>query len=333
MVEHDAMEEPDATDPERFHTVRYVSNLFHREQMTGPGITIVLPTYNRSDVLERTVRAYAAQHQITFLYEIIVVNDGSTDATREILARLEKEFSDVLRVYHKVNAGPGAARNLAIREAGGDLILFAGDDVVPSKDMVAHHLRRHAESASKQVAVLGKITWSDEIEMTPFMYWLENGGPQFAYNAVEGGENLPPTMFYTSNLSVPRKLLLEAGSFDERFTAAGWEDVDLGIRLTAAGMAIVYEPVAVGLHFHAVDFKGYVRRTRRAGYFHAMLIHKHGLKEKKRTLIRESLKAVAGQVLRLTPIQTLRHIGYRWSLSWHEYRGMKTFWSEETHHA
>ncbi len=300
--------------------------------MKHSSLSVVVPTYNRTDVLERTIRAYVQQADPPQAYEIIVVNDGSTDGTKNVLDGLAREFPGMLRVLHQQNAGPGMARNRAIYASMNELILFAGDDVVPSRGLVRAHLTRHAAYEQSAIAVLGKIEWSEETETTPFMHWLEHGGPQFAFGSVNDGQDLPPQMFYTSNISVPRAYLLEHGLFDERFRSAGWEDVDLGMRLVKAGMRIIYAADAGASHIHPTDFRAYANRISRIGYYHALLIGKHGLAEKPKRFLAELLKLAVGSVLRRVPVQGLRERGYRWHLSWIEYQSMRRYWRETGRH-
>jgi len=298
--------------------------------MTTLLVSIIIPTYNRSDVLERTLLAFLNQQCASAGLEVIVVDDGSTDDTPSILARISASDRRV-RVIRQANRGPAAARNAGIRESRGILVLFGGDDVVPASHLVETHVHAHARHADAPVAVLGYITWSRELEITPFMQWLESDGMQFGFSSIRDREDVPSEMFYSSNISVRRDFLLSGELFDEGFTAACWEDVDLGLRLRKRGLRIIYEQDAIGHHVHRTDFDRFARRTKTAGYFRAMLVKKHGLAEEKKVFVREVTKWICGTLMRVFGRGRLRRLGYRWSLSWHEYVGMKKFTQKKDH--
>lgn len=311
-------------------------------------VSVILPTYSRADVLERTLRAYLGQ-MTAGEHELLVVDDGSTDSTPELLANVAAESAGVMRFWRQENAGPAAARNRALREATGELVLFAGDDVIPEPDLIAAHLAAHERfgySADKSrsvallgqysagvsgkprgTAVLGRIQWHPELELTPFMRWLEKDGAQFAYGgSLPDGIVLPPEMHYTSNLSVPRALLPPDPVFDERFRAACWEDVDLGFRLARSGVTLQYAAGAKAWHWHPMDLAGARRRAERAGYYRAMMHAKHGIKAERRVRWWEWIKRMKAPALRVMPVGAVRRLGFRWSLAWADMVGYERFW-------
>lgn len=290
-----------------------------------------MPTYQRPDVLQRTITAYCRQAAAAGGIELLIVDDGSTDSTPLLLDSLRGEYPEFITIFRQEKKGPAAARNLALNHAKGEFVLFAGDDVIPSASLLEFHAETHRKYSDSGVAVLGKITWSDENRITPFMKWLESSGMQFGYSLIQDPVNVPVEMFYGSNISLQREFLKD-DRFDERFTAACWEDIDLGLRLQKRGLRIVYDERAVGLHVHHTGFRRFARRTRQAGYFRAMLEQKHGIPNRPRTLVREAAKWVVGTPLRLFGGGKLRLLGFRLSLSWHEYLGWKTFSSGQTKH-
>ena len=101
--------------------------------------------------------------------------------------------------------------------------------------------------------MLGYVTWSPEIKVTPFMRWLERGGPQFKYWTINNPQNVSWRHLYTANISFKRQFLLEDGFFDEDFPNAAYEDTELGYRLHQRGLRIVYNKRAVAYHYHAIS--------------------------------------------------------------------------------
>lgn len=281
--------------------------------MTAPRRwSVVVPTFNRAQVLPRTLDAYLAQLEPA-TDELLVVDDGSADDTPDILRDYARRHPGLVVIARQENAGPAAARNRALGYATGRWVLFAGDDVVPTPNLLAAHGR--ALEASPQLASLGLIRWHPDLVITPFMRWLERGGVQFAYDGLRDGQLLPAEMAYSSNLAVPRAALPPAPVFDPSFRAACWEDVDLGLRLAARGVALRYTEAAEAWHWHPMDLAGARRRAERVGYYRALLHAKHGRPPEHRPRWREAVKAAAAPLLRALPIDALRERGYSWSLA------------------
>ncbi len=173
------------------------------------------------------------------------------------------------------NAGPAAARNRGVREASGRTILFLGDDTVPEPPLLAVHACAHREAGFDRVAVLGYTTWPRERRVTPFLHHINEYGLQFGYGLIEDPESVPFNFFYTSNISLPRALLLEANLFDTTFPHAAWEDIEISYRLTRRGMRILYRPGAVARHHHDISFASFRRRQRNSGESAAVFYGKH----------------------------------------------------------
>ena len=292
--------------------------------------SVIMPTFERTDVLERTLRAYLALAPMDET-EILVVDDGSSGATATLLATITASSGGRMRTWRQVNAGPGAARNRALREARGEFVLFAGDDVIPAPGLLEAHAAAHArwggavDGARAEIAVLGRIRWHADLLVTPFMRWLEESGTQFAFGRVASGDLLPPTMFYTSNLSIRRAVLPPQPVFDERFRHACWEDVDLGMRLARAGVRLRFAPEAEAWHWHPTDLALARERAERVGYYRALLEKKHGIRPPRRRAWSERLKRALAPLLRSIPVEGVRGLGFRWSLAWQDFLGEERF--------
>src|SRR5215831_17735767 len=117
--------------------------------MSEPRLTIVVPSYNRLASLERLLSSLERQTVPHDEFEVVVVDDGSTDGTFDALQR--RQTSITLRVCQQANAGPAAARNRGVREARAELILFLDDDVVPIDGLIAMHLDYHAHHTNTVV--------------------------------------------------------------------------------------------------------------------------------------------------------------------------------------
>jgi len=235
-------------------------------------LTVVIPTYNRSDLLVQTVRKFLhEQTAAADTYEIVVVDDGSTDDTPQAIAAIGAPESR-LRYLRQGNKGPGAARNFGMREAKGEVILFTGDDCIPDRDLIEEHLK--ARDRYGDVAVVGHIAWHPDLELTPLMLFLDEGA-QFGFTQITDPENVTYWTFYTANCSVHRHWLEEVGGFDETFRYAAYEDIEVAYRMTQRGMRLVYHHPALTYHYHAPTLEGHIMRMRLCGRAAVLVWRKH----------------------------------------------------------
>ncbi len=235
-------------------------------------VSVVIPTYRRPEVLLRVLDALARQSDPPS-FEVVVVDDGSGDGTVARLTAYRPAYP--FRFSSQANSGPAAARNAGVAMARGDYVLFLGDDTVPEAGLLAVHAAAHAERRSHPVAVLGYTTWPSDRRVSPFLHHINEYGLQFGYSLIENPESVPFNFFYTSNISLPRRLLVGAGLFDTTFPHAAWEDIEMAYRLTRAGMGIVYRPAAVARHFHDITFASFRRRQEKSGEAAAIFYAKH----------------------------------------------------------
>lgn len=156
---------------------------------------------------------------------------------------------------HQTNSGLAAARNTGIKFASGDLILFVDDDVVPTPKFLESHLACHLDYPASNIAVMGCLVWSPEVDPTPFMVWYGNK-ILFAFSALAKLGKPPDFRFwYFNNTSMKRKFLLGHDAwFDESFRGYGFEDTEFAYRLEKMGLRFVYNPAAVGHHYKKVAF-------------------------------------------------------------------------------
>jgi glycosyltransferase involved in cell wall biosynthesis len=234
--------------------------------------SVVIPTFERPDTLARVLEALALQSGPAD-FEVLVVDDGSRDATPERLRALSPPFP--FRFFRQENSGPAAARNRGVEEARGRWILFLGDDTVPEPNLVSVHARAQAEPRAFPIAVLGYTTWPCDRRVSPFLHHINEYGLQFGYGLIEDPDEVPFNFFYTSNISLPRSLLLDAGLFDTTFPHAAWEDIEIAYRMIRMGMKILYRPAAVARHYHDITFDSFRRRQEKAGEAAAIFYEKH----------------------------------------------------------
>ena len=241
--------------------------------MSVPYFSVVIPTYKRLPMLLRVLDALEAQQDAPE-FEVIVIDDGSTDDTARVISeRRAKNYPLTFRP--QANAGPGRARNHGVSLASGRYILFIGDDTVPEARFLAEHARVHCDANDDALAAcLGYTGWPPGERVTAFMDYINDYGLQFGYKLIRDGEIVPFNFFYTSNISLDREILCNE-PFDTTFPAAAWEDIELAFRLDALGLKIRYNASAVTLHYHEMTVDSFARRQYTVGRSGAIFYRKH----------------------------------------------------------
>jgi glycosyltransferase involved in cell wall biosynthesis len=208
----------------------------------APNVSIVIPTYNRRERLARVLRALDRQTVDPARFEVVVVDDGSTDGTAGWLARQRRTYA--LRVISQDNAGPARARNAGVEAAREPMLLFLDDDVEPAPELVEEHFRSQGHDADS--VVIGPLA-SLPYYRQPWVAW-EQARLEVQYAAMIRGDYEPTfRQFWTGNASVRREHVIAAGGFDARILRG--EDVELGYRLARLGLKFRFNPAARGLHY------------------------------------------------------------------------------------
>jgi glycosyltransferase involved in cell wall biosynthesis len=205
--------------------------------------SVVIPTYNRQPILEKCLKALENQHlsntSVVTGYEIVLVDDGSTDGTLAWLQAHSAEFPHV-RLLTQDHQGPAAARNLGVESSGGDTIIFIDSDLVVTPNFLQAHAdaltQGQVENESNRVFTYGQVINTCNFDNpTAEPYKLTDFSAAY---------------FATGNVAIARHWLLQAGLFDTRFQLYGWEDLELGVRLKQLGLKLIKCPAAVGYHWH-----------------------------------------------------------------------------------
>ena len=201
--------------------------------------SIVIPTYNRLPILTKCLKALEnqaipAQSAISG-YEIVLVDDGSTDGTLEWLRAAAVEFPHV-KSYLQNHQGPAAARNLGVEKALGDTIIFIDSDLVVTENFLVAHAQALTKADSDRTFTYGRVINTCNFDNpTSEPYKLTDFSAAY---------------FATGNVAIARHWLDKAGLFDTRFQLYGWEDLELGVRLKKLGLKLIKCPDAIGYHWH-----------------------------------------------------------------------------------
>lgn len=281
--------------------------------MTEPYLSVVIPTYNRIEILEKVLRSLAVQvYAPTF--EVVVVNDGSSDdtAARVDALRASGAITYSFTFETQENAGPGKARNRGVALARGRYVVFIGDDTVPEGAFLQEHARIHQQHGDDpHVACLGYTGWPAEQKTTSFMHYINDYGLQFGYKLIHAGDIVPFNFFYTSNISLARELMTRY-PFDTSFPAAAWEDIELAYRLDKLGLKIHYNAQAVTRHHHTMTIDSFARRQYTVGKSGAIFYEKHPELGHFLGVHELPTRAMAGEK-RMRRLRTVARLGERFS--------------------
>jgi len=228
-------------------------------------ISVIIPTYNRSHMLEDLIESWKEVNKVTkYTYEIIFSDDGSSDGSVDILKNVHGLPIKVLANEH---GGAAKARNAAIYEAQGEKLFIIGDDIFPNKNILNQHYEKLQELEITD-AILGECKWHPDLKVNHLMDHITlRGCEQFSFEYLPKNSYTDFRHFYTCNISIDREFLLsEEIIFDESFYKVNFEDIELGYRLAKKGMKVYYYPEARGNHLHAyTDVDKFCNRQETAG--------------------------------------------------------------------
>jgi len=218
--------------------------------------SVVIPTHNRRDALRACLQALTRQQYPRDAFEVIIIDDGGSDSLKDLVQSFDGQL--LLRLQRQRRSGPATARNLGARVANGEYLAFTDDDCEPSP----HWLERLYESlvAHSNALIGGRVVnalpsnscsaASQQLVDYLYLSYTENGAPRF---------------FASNNFALSSRTFKDAGGFDESFPLPAAEDRDFCARWIRSGGAMVYTPVALVYHAHALDVSGFVQQHFRYG--------------------------------------------------------------------
>lgn len=249
--------------------------------------SVIVPTYNRRRLLDQTLGALARQSLPAGSFEVLVVDDGSSDGSDEVV----RSYEDRLRVryFHQPDQGfrLAEARNLGLRHAAEPVCVFVDSGIVLHSRCLEAHLRSHAASP-RPAAVIGYIHgYGTPPDRPPGLPAPEDADQAIGRLAADRrfldarealywrhGDRLdewqaPWLLFWTGNASAPTELVRRVGMFDQAFRSWGVEDQDLGYRLHRAGARFALARQALCLHedHPRSSWRHYLSYLRNSAYF------------------------------------------------------------------
>jgi len=237
----------------------------------SPGTSVIVPTHERREPLRRALLSLARQTVAAEEYEVVVSVDGSRDGTEEMLAALDVPYR--LHVVSGPRGGRAHACNAALKEARGQVAVILDDDMQVVPEFVERHRSHHPPGS--RLCVMGAVPVELGPSSSPLERYMGGKFNDHLERLAEPEHAFVPRDFYSGNASLRTEVALEAGGFDESFTAYGNEDVDLSLRLRAAGVSLAYDAAALAHQEFAKELPAVLRDMREKGQTTVALARAH----------------------------------------------------------
>lgn len=253
---------------------------------TSVDVTVIIPTFNRGDVLLEALSELARVDYPADRWEAIVVDDGSTDDTESAVRSWIEESQAPVRYIRQKNSGPAAARNRGAAEAKSGILIFIDNDIMVKPDFIRAHLE--TLDANPGCWVVGRIVHPSRMLVTPFGRYRNSVWESF--HESHPSKDVTETDGMTAaNVSMPASDFNRLGGFDEDFTIASSEDWDLGMRARQTGIRVLYNPQIKVLHNDwAVSLDRFCHRQKLYSISDVLLWQKYGESSPRARLVREN---------------------------------------------
>ncbi len=218
-------------------------------------ISIIVPSYNRAKKTLRLLQSLEKQNISGF--EVIVVIDGSTDDTLEVL-QTNTFYNFNLKIIQQKNSGRSITRNNGVKAASSELILFLDDDMRMESTSVSSHLIHH--SKYKETILVGQTLEDNRLLKTDIQHYKKHLSEKWIKQLTRTYCKISTPFITAAHFSMPKKLFISLGMFDEQLTDN--EDYDLALKAKKAGVDIYYNPTLMGWHDDFITAASYLRRLK-----------------------------------------------------------------------
>ena len=234
-------------------------------------VSVIIPSYNRKGELERLLAALSGQTLPCDRFEVIVIDDGSNDGTREWLAEHASGFGFSFAWFAQERQGPGSARNLGMKHAAGGIFAFIDTDCIPQPDWLEQLIKPFAADGVGAVGGREIINERDPLLMRCFHYLMT---APLTTGGMRGKEGKRLARFYprTFNMAISRKAYEAAGGFRKMYHA---EDIELSFRIRQAGFELLYEGRAQVYHRRRSSVAQYAKQLFNMGKARVTLARLH----------------------------------------------------------
>jgi glycosyltransferase involved in cell wall biosynthesis len=218
-------------------------------------LSVIIPTHNRGSSLKTTLLSLINQTYQKDRYEIIIVDDGGSDGTKNMIEELNKQMNSRIKYLWQKNQGPAAARNLGIKNAKADIISFTDDDCIVHPDWIERIIE--AFSKDKDAMIIGGETLPQKGRIVAAVGQGLTKNAFFDY--VNGKKE---TIFFpTCNTAFRKEVFKKAGYFDISFPLAAGEDLEFSWRCFKKGLKLLYKPEIIVTHYCTPNLRAYARQS------------------------------------------------------------------------
>ncbi|PIE58730.1 MAG: hypothetical protein CSA33_02190 [Desulfobulbus propionicus] len=236
-----------------------------------PKASVIIPCFNVGKTIGRTIQAFRSQAIPAKEYEIILIDDCSTDNTAAEISR-QASGPPFLFLQNTQNSGPAYTRNRGLDLATGTIVIFSDGDTVPCAHYLAEHLAAHERHPENHSAIVGAAAMPEDMHITPLMYL---GNVVQSMNSAVYRPDAPYNWlhFSTLNVSLKRDFIGSMRFNDRSFTRhslteselAGFEDTEFAQRLAKKGMRLLHAPAIRAFHYHFRTPENYMNKVREYG--------------------------------------------------------------------
>jgi glycosyltransferase involved in cell wall biosynthesis len=242
----------------------------------GKKISVIIPTFNSAKELTKCLESLKTQTISNEKYEVIVVDDGSNDGTKDAVATYPVKY-----IYQQ-NRGPAAARNHGVSEAQGEIILFTDADCEPQPNWIEEMIR---PMDNPQVIGVKGTYKTRQKELMARIVQIEY---EHKYERMKKFKYID--FIDTYSAAYRKDIFLKYRGFDERYPKASVEDQEFSFRLSHDGHKMVFNPEAVVYHKHSANLLGYLKKKYKIAFWKVFLLKRHPGKMKTDTHTPQSLK-------------------------------------------
>ncbi|MEM0360069.1 MAG: glycosyltransferase [Candidatus Diapherotrites archaeon] len=242
--------------------------------------SVIVPVRNGERTIEKCLKAILAQN-LGQSFELIVVDDGSTDKTAEIVKKFKKA-----RLFRQEPLGPAAARNAGAIKAKGEIIVFTDADCIPEKNWLSEMLKPFEDP------MVAGVQGAYKTQQKEFMARFSQIEIEERYKKMLSSKTIDWIGSYSA--AYKRSVFLSLNGFDKAFKKASGEDPDLSYSIQEKDHKIVFNPKAIVFHHHPVSLAEYLKKKFQHACWRVLLYKKHSSKAVSDSYTPQFLKAQIG---------------------------------------